>query len=670
MPAQRGLVIGINQYPLLPPERQLTGCVNDAHLMHSLLQQPFGFAAEHLSLLTDAEATRDNILGALKTLVESTAKDDIVVVYFAGHGSQMTDLEYDEPSGYDSTIMPHDSGGWRGNNRDITDDEIALQLEALAARTRFITLIFDCCHSGTITRDSGSDVPVRSVPPDTRTREELLKERTPLAPREQQASGPSGWFAVSESHVLIAGCRDTEESAEYRATIDGKIVPHGALTWHLTREMLKAGPTTTYRDVFETAAAQVTAYSSSQHPQMEGKGDRVLFGTSEFEPMRYLPVTTRNGERVTFSAGAAHGVTTGSRYSIQPIGAKRAEPGTTLGEIEITAVSALNAEGRITSEGTPGAIVANARAFEVSHAFGDFRLRVALPDSGEAAVQALRAQLLDSTLVELVTEAGDGVRLTLLPARNEVRDGDPVPGAGALRSPTWAVTSSLGNLVAPLKRVGEETAIRSNLEKIARYRQGLAINNPDPNSLLQGKFTLELLRVPASGVPEVAVPAEAGGQVVYEEGDKIAFRVTSTHNAPVFVTLIDFGISGAVTSIHPYKEARAQVPLRAEGTFDYDVRPGMVFDVRWPENFPYAESVENARETVGVETIRLFVTEKPTDFSVLQQVALRTGGTRLGDLLTSVFNGNPTRDLGRNEPVDCDWTVVTRSFVVRRKPRP
>lgn len=150
MQIKRALLIGIDAYPHVPP---LDGCVNDVRLMRSVLEDTFGFPAGNITLLTNDQATREGILAAFDGLITATGKDDLVVFHYAGHGSQMTDREGDEPSGFDSTITPFDSARAPGDNRDITDDEIHLKLEALGAKTSYTTLVFDACHSGTITRD-------------------------------------------------------------------------------------------------------------------------------------------------------------------------------------------------------------------------------------------------------------------------------------------------------------------------------------------------------------------------------------------------------------------------------------------------------------------------------------------------------------------------------------
>jgi hypothetical protein len=90
------LLIGINQYPegfdghfpALTPA--LSGCVTDVELQRELLIHRFGFHADDIVTLTDAQATRQNIEAAfLSHLQEQARADDIVVFHFSGYGSRI-----------------------------------------------------------------------------------------------------------------------------------------------------------------------------------------------------------------------------------------------------------------------------------------------------------------------------------------------------------------------------------------------------------------------------------------------------------------------------------------------------------------------------------------------------------------------------------------------------
>ncbi len=667
---KRLLSIGIDAYPLLTPERQLEGCVNDVRLLRQVLLDQFGFAESHATLLTNEDATQAGILAAFDTLVRETQANDIVVIHYAGHGAQMTDLEGDEPSGLDSTIVPTDSSGWSGINRDITDDVIGKKLDALGAKTSFITLIFDCCHSGTITRDVSPRVRARALPPDRRPAEELLKFRTPEPPAAPRTRGPGGWLPITEKYVLISGCRDDETSFEYSPPEGEGRVHHGALTYFLVEQLRKAVPGTTYRDVFERAAARVNGEQATQHPQMEGKADREIFGVRDIEPMRFVRVLTRSGSSVTLSAGAAQGMTAGSTFEVHLQGTKEPAPVSLLGEVQLREVGATSATATILSETADGAITADARAFETEHAYGTFQLAVQLPeDDASGAVAALRAELSRSTLLTLEEAGGSGITGVLIEARDRVSPGDPVPRAGALPEARWCFTSAGGDLVMPLKGVREIAIIRENLEKVARYRHGLAFANPDPNSQMAGRFELEVMRRGSDGEPVPATPDD-GGHVVFEEGEPIIFRIASNHSAAAYFTLVDFGLGSEISVIAP-GDARSQQQLGAGNQFFIGKAPFPPLEVTWPANFPFADAADRASEGESIETVKLFVTEQEADFSVLRQSAARSASasrsSAIGTLLGAVFQGSTTRQIGKAKSADGDWTTVSASFLLRRK---
>ena len=670
--AKRALLVGIDAYPSLTP---LHGCVNDVQLMRGILTGNFGFASENIALLANGEATRDAILAAFDALVATTGHDDIVVIHYAGHGALMTDREGDEPSGYDSTIMPFDSVRDRTENRDITDDEIHLRLIQLGEKTSYITLIFDCCHSGTITRDS-SDVSARTVKADTRPIAELPPSPIPLEMQmSMRSSGPSGWLPLDDKYVLIAGCRDDEISYEYR---DGEVM-HGALSYFLGQELHAVTPGTSYRDIFERASAKVNANRSAQHPQMEGRADREVFGVTDLVPMNYVSVLARNEGAVVMGHGAAQGMTAGSRFAVHPEGTRRSDPATRIGEIEVTAVRATDCDARIISEPAAGAIKANARAFETVHSFGDLKLGVYLVETGNvggvpagdgtdpartAALQSLRDLIDASPLLKFEPDrARSRAHVHLLAARDTVSKADPVPQLASIAAPGWGVVGSTGDLIMPLKSVSAVADVVQNLEKIARYTQALALENPDPTSALRGEVALDLLRKAGDGSWVVAQPEAAGGQVVFEEGEVIAFRITNRHSEDLFVSLIDFGLTGSVGAV-----PHATVKLAAGISLDVGTElGGRGYTLSMPRNFPFAEN-PNGNVVEGIETLKLFVTTQPASFAFLAQTGVRSGSSPLELLWQTAIGIVPTRDIVETMPVKGeDWTTVLRPFLLRRR---
>lgn len=657
--ARHALVIGIDDYPYIS---KLQGCVNDARLIRGILEQNFGFPPENITQLLNEQATREAILRELDALVDRIGKDDIVVIQYAGHGSQMTDREGDEPDGLDETIMPYDTEGWRGDNRDISDDEIHLRLLRLSRKTSYTTLIVDACHSGTITRD-GFGMRARAMPPDLRPVEQLPPSPiTPEMQAEMKASagsrGPSGWLPMEDHYVLLAGCRDEEISYEYQVEGGSQPVVHGAMTYFLSEELVRAVPGTTYRDVFERVAAKVNANNGRQHPQMEGRIDREIFGIRDVEPMRFVRVAAREGTIVTLAAGAAHGITVGSTYTVYPQSSKEVRDQAALGTVEVTDVGAFESEARIGDPDAGEAIVIGSRAVETEHAWGGFRLGVEVVDrtGGEPSVESLERQLEGCPLLE-PRKDGASVRVYALGPRERAEADDPVPQLGAIEAPTLAVVDQSGGLLMPPKTFDQAQDVRDNLEKLARYRQLLHLDNPDLSSVLRGRIRFELLRRDSSGSWAVAEPEAAGGHVVYEEGEAIAFRVSSSHDEPLFVTIFDFGLAGQVAQVFPRRHASQKLGA------------GLSFDV-WTEGKPRRVTLKEVGPYVdqGLEAVKLIASENEVELSGLEQEGFRAGPTSargLARLFGAAASGGDTR--GIEEPVEDDWISLTRAFVVRRR---
>src|SRR5690606_7099354 len=155
-------------------------------------------------------------------------------------------------------------------------------LDRLAAsKGNHITVILDSCHSGSGTRRlEGPGVALtRRVPADPRLPPTELDAEL-LAGAATRGAGPSGWAMAQAPYVLLAGCRDREESNEYRASEN---VWHGALTYFTLDFLEGLTPNTTYADLHEQVAANVNAHYRNQMPQCEGDRNRVVFGGARVE---------------------------------------------------------------------------------------------------------------------------------------------------------------------------------------------------------------------------------------------------------------------------------------------------------------------------------------------------------------------------------------------------
>ncbi|MGB8509781.1 MAG: caspase family protein, partial [Pyrinomonadaceae bacterium] len=148
--ADRALVVGVEKYgDNRVPETP--GCVQDATQTAEFLHTRYGFDTNSIKILTNEEATAANVAQQFRSwLIEGTQPGDRVFFLYAGHGSQLPDDNGDETDGWDETIAPYDVNPETGTGeiRDDVFDEMIAQLSGRRA-----VLVFDSCHSGTISRD-------------------------------------------------------------------------------------------------------------------------------------------------------------------------------------------------------------------------------------------------------------------------------------------------------------------------------------------------------------------------------------------------------------------------------------------------------------------------------------------------------------------------------------
>jgi hypothetical protein len=650
-PTRRALVVGIDQYPLLDPDRQLQGCVHDAQEIARVLRDRFEFPAENVAVLLNGQASRDAILAGLHELLLRSGPGDAVVFHYSGHGSQRREPEgsKNEADGMDEVLIAADSGRGSHPSRDITDDEIYSWLLEMSKITPCVTVIYDCCHSGGGVRIDKT-IRKRYLPPDLRTPERLP---TPWDPAPKTRSARESSWREGDRCVLLAACGSDQAACE----IDESDLPpgthgsHGAMTWFLLQELQKAPATATYREVFEPAALQVGTKFKGQTPQLEGRRDRVLFGTAQLVPMAYVPVSERTGDRVVLGAGAACGLSLGAVWTVWPAGTRdTADESVRLGRIEITSVRAVSSDARILEESGAG-IAVGARAVEEKRGSGADLLEVSVeapPERGEQVRSAIAAS-------PLLALAQNGHKPAVT-----VRLLDPRQEAGIGPAPVWAIEDAGGQVVAPLAPVSDDTAGRlvKNLEVRCRYLRALALRNPD--SPLAGRVQLEVRRLYLNRWEEV------GEGTPLLEGDRISIRIASRHDAPLYINLLDMGLNGTIDLVYPLPGASDA--LAARGSVEIGVRAGEEIRLYMPEEMPFDPRQKGPAS--GLEVLKLIVSSRPVDVWPLLQEGVRRGygdepEGNLMELLAATFRGRNLRAQAPLGQAPEDWTTVERSFVLR-----
>lgn len=246
------VVVGISKYFFggrgIPP---LRFAHNDAKAFMDFLYSPQGgsFDPAFTRILINEDATSRNIRSALFTFLKKAKKDDLVVIYFAGHGAPEPSrpdnlylITYDtDPNDLASTAFP------------MWDMETALKRYINAER---VVIIADACHSAGV----GSATGIRNIGNANLINSYLTNL--------QNTKPGRAIFTASEANQLS---REGEEWDN-----------HGVFTHFLLKGLKGAADfddngVITIAEAFKFTYGKVRrATDSQQHPNIQGKYDKNL----------------------------------------------------------------------------------------------------------------------------------------------------------------------------------------------------------------------------------------------------------------------------------------------------------------------------------------------------------------------------------------------------------
>lgn len=378
-PTKRALLIGIDKYPFV---NQLNGCVNDVKGMKQLLITKFDFPEQEIMTLEDGQATRKAILTALHNLISSAQPNDVIVIHYSGHGSQIVDPADDEIDGFDETIIPYDYQNVQGGSYPITDKQICGALSELWKKTKNITIVLDCCHSGGGTKDLA--LGLRVIPKDKR----VALQNDDFLIQNRTVGNKTPLKSDLSAYVLLAGCRSDQVS--YEIGLDQGLY-HGIFSYYLINALQRAGGSMTWQEVMEDVRTHVRESHADQSPQLEGLNkNSFVFGNTYIQKRVYVTAQPVGDYLITLDGGLIYGFTVGSAFDIFPKGTVNFTSGK-IATAVITKVSSFQSEAKVISGNVNQA---NSRAIETSHVFNKSALLIRFIGPNSTAFQSIKNDLL------------------------------------------------------------------------------------------------------------------------------------------------------------------------------------------------------------------------------------------------------------------------------------
>ena len=510
-------VVGISDYIHFDDVEggDLPGAEHDARTIRDLLVAKKGFPEANVRLLLNGEATRSAIEEGLTGWLASNARPgDNVVVFFAGHGSQMWDEDGDEDDGLDETIAPADVHP-SNTEFDISDDTFNDWLGTLP--TDNVVVILDNCNSGTGTRD---------VTPFSRSRRlgrdlEDLPRPPGAARRALAGQEDMTGFDVGPTRVLeLAAAQPNQAAVDAFFPAEGGAEPFhgGAFTTYLVRQLWRSPADATYEDVFRQVEEALKRNRFQQDPFISedvALRSLPLFFTEGAPTGRAdasVPVVSVQGSTVELGGGFSLGITSGSIFETES-GAR----------VVIEAVAQGSSTGRVAS----GSVSEGDPARLVGYRFPETPLLV--------------------NVAGIDSESGDALAGALGGA----------PGVQLVREPEGFSHLLVRRRGGELRIVGSDGFVR---------HEGLAIGDEGTADLadkLRSEAAAKRLADMENPAPDFGVTIEMeGGRSSFGLGERVSFTVTSERAG--YVTLIDLGTDGLVAMLLP-NESSPSMRIEANG---------------------------------------------------------------------------------------------------------
>ena len=581
--AHWAFIVGISDYINFDDVEggDLPGAEHDARTIRDLLVSRYGFPEDNVRMLLNGDATRAAMEEGITEWLASRARPgDNIVIFFAGHGSQMWDEDGDEDDGLDETLAPADVDP-RSTDFDISDDTFNEWLGMLPSDN--VVVILDNCNSGTGTRD---------VTPFSRSRRlgrDIADVEAPatLSRRALAGQDDETGFDAGRTRVLELAAAQPHQAAvdAFFPAEDGAEPFHGgAFTTFLARQLWRAPADATYEEVFEDVHQALKRNRFQQDPHISDDvplRSLPLFFTEGGQSSRSdasAPVRSVRGDVAELGGGLALGITTGSVFETES-GAR----------MIIESVSRGSSLAGIVA-GT-GSVSEGDAARMVGYRFPVTPLLVNIAEIDSESAAAIRSALAGAPGVQLVEDQAAFSHLLLRRRGSELRI------------------------------VGSDGFVR---------HEGIEVG-PEAAAVLADKLRAEAAAKRLGDMENPAQPFGAtvemeGGRSVFGLGERVSITVTSEGGG--YVTLLDLGTDGTVAMLLPNEQAppmrisaggRATFPTVESGV-DIQAQPpvgrGMVrvlitpvpLDIRIPAGEVYAVGGEEFAQQIA-EAVRKAVGE-------------------------------------------------------------
>jgi hypothetical protein len=683
------LLIGIDCYlPNRLPDgssyKNLGGCVRDINRVEDFLKLKLNVPQKQIFKLTASSVgqpeppeppeqlpTYENMVAMCDRLTEIAQPGDQVYIHYSGHGgrAQTNYPQLKGENGIDEALVPTDIGN--STARYLRDIELAKLLERMVDKDLAVAIILDSCHSGGSTRSDDCDIrgldtidttarPTESL---VASDEELVKTWQALTKSDtRNVKLGSGWLPQPKGYVLLAACRPNESAYEY--TFDGD--RSGALTHSLLDSLDPITPELTYKVLHDRILAKVHSQFERQTPQLQGEGNRLVFGR-DTASIQYAAnvMKVESNQRLLLNAGQAQGLHQGAQFAIYPPGTTDFTQGNQrIAVAEVTKLDATESwcEVKETFQDTPIQQAAQALLINPKSVKLVQKIRLVEKPEDELSPEVYQTQKDALSAVSEAMTIGNG--WVELATEDEAADYQ----VSVNKKSEYEICDPSGmpiTNIRPALNIGEPDAaagVVQRLVHLAKYRATQQLENYYHQSNLPGSklaFTMEFAGKQTEydpvERPEPQPFDDPGNTPTLKIDEWVFARIRNDSSQPLNVTVLALQPNWSITQIYPY----------GGGNF-------ITFDPGQEELLPLQAQLPPGYQK-GEDIIKVFATVGATDFHWLElppldkPISLETDKTPenpLEELLAAVAAEQPpTKNLEPANYPASEW--ITEQAIVR-----
>lgn len=650
------VLIGVGFYKSENPVR---GAVNDVQLMKACLESHLPLV--NISLFTASEPSQEsfpyppeelhqlptvsNITAALDRVIFLAQAGDTVYIHYSGHGTK-SGSSYLFLTLYEKDSLGYLSGRW-----------LAKILARMGATGLRVTLVLDCCFSGSVRRHYHQEEFVRGFEFNPAVHPPLPDPNEPTAANEPEegldilrgARIVPNWLMNPNGYAALCACTPWEESKEI--TVNG--VTQGALSYYLHRALVylcKADTEVNHRSVYGYISARFHAEWPQQNPMRYGNKNFSIFGKLLPAPhWTSIPVfwRKRDGQdQLCLQNGRAHGVQKGDEYVIYPIDAPEnvdaKNPGTLC---MVRSVDALTSEVQSSDVSLSTFNVKSGWKAKphTQISLQNVAIRLRIPN---ANMDDWMAAIAGRRFVALYDGNAESQPSSLSIIVNNFQEYQVVDDSGRGRAKLPTVKRDQENSIHLIFDI---------VEHVGTYRFIEALENQQPNHLFTKCLKVWVFISDGDMTKDVSE-----FRVKHEE--EISFRIENTSSQTAYLHIYNLGESWQIESLFELDGGGDFLVIPAGSSDD----PGLLEDnirMTVPDEFV------SQGQTECMDVFKFFITSCTTSFAVLEldKISkpseifgnnLRGKYNRLSDLVSAL--GTPYRG-GEYTELD-DW--IAMNFVV------